>query len=236
MSNPQWQNYRPYFIRAGTGMVFHNTSDGKFIANNIDIDNARSSEGSIASQISKFGFCDGTSFVDGNTAGQQGWPCRDQIGRSTDVSTWVNYGNPAPAQASAPAYFWRNTQPSGEIPVNRSCESADARCTRQNTIHISENRDFYTYRSSFNGTAGIGEGTLANRPSTCTTGVAYWATDQGEWNSKQSGPDGTMYKCTAPNTWSVYYVPYTYPHPLQGASSGDAQPPTPPTQLTTSVK
>jgi len=28
--------------------------------------------------------------------------------------------------------------------------------------------------------------------------------------------NGTLYKCTATNTWTAYYAPYAYPHPLQG--------------------
>jgi hypothetical protein len=43
--------------------------------------------------------------------------------------------------------------------------------------------------------------------------MAYWATDQGSWN--QNGPDGVLYQCTAPNVWSKYDEPYTYPHPLR---------------------
>ena len=64
----------------------------------------------------------------------------------------------------------------------------------------------------FDGTTGVGEGLLANRPATCTTGVGYWATDQGSWN--QIGEDGLFYRCTSTNTWAAYYTPYDYPHPL----------------------
>jgi len=49
--------------------------------------------------------------------------------------------------------------------------------------------------------------------------VGYWATDQGSWNQSGSGGQGVLYKCTATNTWTLYYTPYTYPHPLQGGST-----------------
>jgi hypothetical protein len=38
------------------------------------------------------------------------------------------------------------------------------------------------------------------------TGVGYFATDQG--------PQGTLYRCSATDTWTVHYIPYAYPHPL----------------------
>lgn len=71
--------------------------------------------------------------------------------------------------------------------------------------------------SPFSGATGVGFGTLARRPTTCTVGVGYFATDQGSWNS--NGDDGLFYKCTSSNTWTLYYTPYTYPHPLRGGGS-----------------
>ena len=79
---------------------------------------------------------------------------------------------------------------------------------------IQENRDFYNQKTPFDSTAGAGVGKLSNRPKTCTPGVAYWATDEGEWDSTHDGPDGQLYVCTARETWTLYYKPYSYPHPL----------------------
>lgn len=229
MTNPTTPGYRPFLIRAGTGMIFHNTTDGRYLSNAIDLDNPRTGQPDVIAQTSLIGACDGNSFADGNQAGGEGYPCRDQIGRSTDASAW-NYGNPAPAQAFFPAYIWRNTMPSGELSVNLNCVGSTAQCTRQSTKHIVRNRDFFAYAASFNGTVGVGEGPLSSRPSTCTVGVGYWATDQGEWNARQSGADGQLYRCSSTNTWTVQYVPYAYPHPLQAGGS-TTLPPAPPSNL-----
>jgi len=103
--------------------------------------------------------------------------------------------------------------------------------------YLEANRDFYNYTTSFDGTSGVGCGTLANRPDTCTTGVGYWATDQsctdltGMVGVNPTTPiAGTLYKCTATDTWEEYYTPYTYPHPLR-TEANDVIAPASPTGL-----
>jgi hypothetical protein len=108
-----------------------------------------------------------------------------------------------PHQALEPAYAWGNT-----YDRVRQLNLGSPYPT------IQENREFYNQKTPFDGTIGVGVGPLADRPKTSTPGVAYWATDQGEWDSAHGGPDGQLYLCTAPNTWSLYYKPYAYPHPL----------------------
>jgi len=133
------------------------------------------------------------------------------VNNTTGTATWIH-------QALEPCYTWNEiyTSSTGQqtmlplFPTN----GTDA------VLH--QNRDYYNQNASFNGTSGVGVGTLANRPSTCTAGtdvaggantpgVGYWATDQN-----------TLYVCTATNTWTAYYTPYIYPHPLV---SGTPAPP-----------
>ena len=127
----------------------------------------------------------------------------DQTGRGKgDLLGNDGSGNPIntttgtvawPHQALEPCYSWNNKRPNGSL-VNFDVGSLTT---------ILANREYYNENDSFDGTSGVGMGTVANQPSTCTTGVAYWATDQN-----------TLYQCSATDTWTPYYMPYTYPHPL----------------------
>jgi len=194
--------WMPMRMRGGTGVVFNNVTGG-YNQDRIYLDNVRS----CFDYAPNWGMCNGNSWIDGNVPGQSGWLCRDQPGASTDASLW-DFSTPAPIQQRAPMYAWNNKGNGG---VEMPFEVLDF-CP-ENLIHIQENREYYNYTETFDGTSGVGIGTLANRPSTCTPGVGYWATDQGTWN--QNGEDGILYKCTSANTWEIYYEPLMYPHPLR---------------------
>lgn len=215
--------------RSGTGVVFNNRatySGSGFLTRVFDMNNYRS-DPSCSICPPPFGRCNGTNPWDQNAGPQTGYACLDQVGRGVGDLMGAGANPPAqwPHQALEPVYTWNNT---------RNGTLADS--VGQSNV-IVENRDFYNQETSFNGSQGVGVGTLSSRPSTCTTGVAYWATDQGEWNSTNgTTPDGQLYKCTSTNTWTIYYKPYTYPHPLTtgpaGGGSGSIAPPAAPTNLT----
>ena len=91
---------------------------------------------------------------------------------------------------------------------------------------IKANTDYWNYNvNTLNGSTekGINCGSAAPT-SDCSTGDGYWKTDASPCSTPPTTmadmrtytQSSTFYKCTAPNTWEVYYTPYTYPHPLRG--------------------
>lgn len=207
--------FTPFRLRGGTGTVFYNSVIGNWTYNTITLDNVRNTS-DYNDNTSGGGRCDGDDAWDGN-ADATGWPCRDQIGRGGDAILWTHSPPGAYTQTSSPAYMWLNRkEANAEVPVLVMTHSIN---------HIVANRDFYSYNKAFDGTTahnGMGCGTLGNRPAVCVVGQGYWATVQ-PCNSLagMTGPNpltsisGILYKCTAPNTWTKYYTPYTYPHPLR---------------------
>jgi hypothetical protein len=145
----------------------------------------------------------------------------NRINTTTGTIAWPN-------QALEPVREWLNTFTAvrgwGNDSSNRISVPTAAK------MRLVENRDYYLHNPSFSGTSGVGAGPRASRPSTCTTGVAYWSIDQGgNWNiTDASTNDGTLDVCTATNTWAnATYVPYPYPHPLTRTQAA----PGPPTNL-----
>jgi hypothetical protein len=213
------------FLSSGTSLIWNNTT-GSVYANFVTIHSMRRNNTTYTQSATPngWGYC-GTSFTgtgsgwDRNSNTSTGYPCLDQPGQGQGSLITRDFPNAIdsatgtiawPNDASEPVYEWLN---SSSATTHWSNYAPDA---------LLANADYYLYTTSFNGTSGVGSGLLSARPSTCTPKVAYWASDTT-----------TLYQCTATNTWTVYYTPYTYPHPLVTGGPGK---PAPPSGLTAAVQ
>jgi len=163
------------------------------------------------------------------TGGGMDLQVREEHCDSLNPPATASDGEPQHVSSS---YYWNNRDAASGLVYFNLYENLCG------TYHIAPNVDYWDFKTSFNGTQGTGCGTLASRPATCTTGVGYWATTQScsTVPSASIGVNpttplsGTLYKCTSTNTWTAYYTPYTYPHPLRQAG-GDTYSPSAPKNL-----
>jgi hypothetical protein len=195
-------------LRGGTGFVFNNTAAGTPLL--------------MLSDYGYLAFC--PNFGISMTPNE--YPFNDQIGVGPDPKV----------AGSEPMYVWSNAQGgsawprAGGYPVDSNSIARYRTLTGSTTITFNQtdivqaNRDFFADANfdTSTSTAGLTTGILSARPSTCKTGVGYWATDQGgNWNVTDATTtnDGRLYRCASTDTWAVAYTPYAYPHYLTAAST-----------------
>jgi hypothetical protein len=112
------------------------------------------------------------------------------------------------------SYYWSNRTTAGAASI---ALLAQGDCT--NCVAPGPRANVDVFFDSMGG--GVGCGPLSGRPATCSPGFAYWATDQSCTNlsgmvgrAPATPISGTLYKCTGTNTWTAYFTPLAYPHPL----------------------
>jgi hypothetical protein len=223
------------FIPIGAPFSVHDITGGWWAEIASNTSNTLTIMGSIPEQPNNFNAGDTYEIL-------RATACADQGGRGS--GKYVSGASALPASALSqvlnPIYEWDDS----ENPVRLNANVGT------NTGRIIANRDWYSDNSNgaphaqtsatspFNGTTtcnagsgsytcGVGFGTMANRPTTCTPAVGYFATDVGA--------QGTLFKCLAANTWTASYTPYTYPHPLT-TSNLSSNPPQPSTGLNALVQ
>ena len=151
------------------------------------------------------------------------YPLPDQVGNGKD-------GGPR-----EPAYLWGNTQngsnwartvatPNSSAQTLYAAQTGRPGATFTERDVIQANRDFYA-SAGFDLATGVSVGTRAqmNAYTPSVAGYGWWVTDEGSWNTKlPANTSGRLYKWTG-SAWTLFYTPYTYPHPLQ-TSTEVAQP------------
>lgn len=84
-----------------------------------------------------------------------------------------------------------------------------------------QNANWWNYTSGFNGTVGIGRGTSAPGGSP-SLNVGYWVASTATPTTDPSVIQaGVFYKAVTAGSWTAYYTPYTFPHPLSGGAAVD---------------
>lgn len=122
---------------------------------------------------------------------------------------------PKPQQVNN-SYYWGNTAGGSAMTPSLLCTSGGcSSCNQNDSMYIQLNRDYWLPSSGLD----------ASKPSTCSVGARYGATDTGK-----------LYACNTTNVWTTIYTPYTYPHPLRTTSSPPPPSPAPPTNLQSVTK
>lgn len=182
-------------MRSTSGVFFGNTFAATANKYSITVDHERSFRTDCAGTYG--GQADGTRAWDENS--DVAWRALGQPGWGPPQATNMS------AYSFAGVFAWGNLN-NGSL-VNLGV----ANNTGNTPTHVVANREYFN-------SAAISTGTLASRPSTCSAGPSnrdvYRATDQNSFGV-------SLYICSATNTWTLQYEPYTYPHPLQGASGGE---------------
>lgn len=188
-------------IRGGSGMIFNNVADLGPGVNGAWF------------YLTEYGvFNNNGNFTQYQTPAN--YPIRDQIGRGK----YATAGDFTTA-TSQPLYAWNNLKGGAQWPFSYKAIPQQAFDVYGSTFGwediVKADRDYFQWSSSFDGTTGIGVGTAAQMHAITPvkTGVGYWVTDEGEWNSLNPGPDGRLYVWNG-SAWVLKYTPYTYPHPL----------------------
>ena len=224
-------NTGTFALNGGTLLYWGNTVTQYRSAISVDYTRKNNGTYNYGSTPSNWGNCDDVSLFTAWDGPSPGYPCLDAPGRGAgDLLTGTSFPNVVNSttgtisfahQALSPIYVWDNTwtPAGGYSPVF---------LVGSQTVMAADNRDFYqqfgtnaepgsncTAVNSCNITVGINQTNRApvntgGTADTCTAGPGGNTPGVGWWNTSNN----TLWVCNPTNHWSIYYTPFTYPHPL----------------------
>ena len=175
-------------LRSTSGIVWNNTIAPDPAAIGLDFERSWRSDcgGPYGGQV------DGTRPWDENTPGQSGWRALGQPGWGPPQATNMNNAT------FAGLFAWQNVQ------LGAAADQALRKNAALQTTLVQFGRDIFN-------AANMTIGPIANRSTACSPGPAnrsvYVSTDENTQGAK-------IYICSATDTWSKHWEPFTYPHPL----------------------
>lgn len=149
--------------------------------------------------------CNGTQAIDGNTAEMNGWPCMGQPGYGP-LQTTITDGDVTDngmdlGYVFSGLFAWANTRGAStaiNLGYNGSYATQEA--------HMAFGRELYNTAHMTIGGA---------KPETCTAATGTSGRDIYIDTTTAASP--VIWQCSATNTWTQHWTPYTCPHPLAGA-------------------
>ena len=234
MGNPMRGTLNIMFENKATGLYDHGT-----IVQIYRSDPAQVANGNTGSP------CVNETAYDGNLGtvgeGNLGYPCKGQVGWHWAVPVGCNSeatcGVPNGANVVYnPAYIWGERVNNAPTDIHNNPPPYDSSYAHINAATAPSKIDIYTDVGAScvaGGACTVGVGIGTTLPTTCVVGTAFWKTNAGTWNTSSDGRgSGQLFTCTATDTMTFYYEPYTYPHPLQGSGGGsDTTAPAAPTGI-----
>jgi hypothetical protein len=186
-------------MRSTSAVVWGNTSSST-IGYVIGVDHERSYRTDCLVDILYGGRCDGTEAYDENTSGQSGGRCNGQPG-------WGPVQNQSLSSATfAGVVVWDNLNNGSEVDLTINNNNP------YTSTHLVFQRELF---DDDNVTVGL----IADRPSTCSYNAYPSTSGRDIYISTDENSQGaTVYQCSATNTWTKHWEPYTYPHPLRDSA------------------
>jgi hypothetical protein len=192
------------WFRSASGISWGNSyPSAPSWSNPIKIDNERSTRTDCSSTYTAINKpCNGTQAFDENTEDMTGWRCLGQPGWGPTQTSGTSYGMDLGYVFSG-VFAWGNVKGAANVATNLVLNGTN----ETQALHLVFGRELF---NSANMTVG------GSKPATCSFDAA---TGRDIWLDTTDQNNPVVWQCSATNTWTQHWTPYTCPHPLAGSGS-----------------
>lgn len=199
-------NYGQAWFRTSSGVAWNNYFPSSPSWNTpVKVDNERSYMTNCSTTYLAVNLpCDGTRAFDENTESMTGWRCLGQVGygplQTSITEGVVTYGMDL-GYVFAGLFAWDNKKGVARTATNLVLNGTNA----TQALHIVFGRELFNAENMTVGGA---------KPETCSFDVD---TGRDIYIDTTDADNPVIWQCSATNTWTQHWTPYTCPHPLAGA-------------------